>query len=124
MAFQLLQALIHPDKKGNTWLAVGVIDISPDQTEFQGVKVQLLNYKTGKITSLSREDSSVSILSKRETEILSLIKEGFRSKEISYKLFISLHTVNTHRQRILEKLKVSNSVEAVNYAAKLGLLPN
>ena len=37
-------------------------------------------------------------------------------------LSISVHTVNTHRQRILEKLKAGNSLEAVRYASELGLL--
>ncbi|MDR1880928.1 MAG: LuxR C-terminal-related transcriptional regulator, partial [Tannerellaceae bacterium] len=43
-------------------------------------------------------------------------------KEISNQLCISVHTVNTHRQRILEKLDVDNSLEAVKYASALGLL--
>jgi len=51
-----------------------------------------------------------------------LVKDGFLSKEISDKLSISTHTVNTHRQRILEKLGVNNSMEAINYAAQLGLI--
>lgn len=112
---------LEQDKKGNTWLAIGVMDISPDQTDFQGVKVQLLNYKTGKIESLYTEDKNLPTLSKREKEILLLIKDGFLSKEISDKLFISLHTVNTHRQRILEKLNANNSLEALTYASKFGL---
>jgi len=61
-------------------------------------------------------------LTKRETEILKLVKEGYLSKEISSKLFISLHTVNTHRQRFLEKLGAQNSFEAVNFASKFGLI--
>lgn len=98
------------------------MDVSPDQTEFQGVKTQILNFKTGEIGILDAESISNPILSKREKEILSLIKEGFLSKEISDKLFIIPHTVNTHRERILEKLNANNSLEAVTYASKLGLL--
>ncbi len=44
------------------------------------------------------------------------------SKEIAAELHISVNTVNTHRQRILEKLGVGNSIEAVRYAHMLGLL--
>lgn len=61
-------------------------------------------------------------LTKREIEILRLVKEGYLSKEISGKLSISVHTVNTHRQRFLEKLGANNSFEAVMFASKFGLL--
>jgi DNA-binding CsgD family transcriptional regulator len=61
-------------------------------------------------------------LSKREIQILQMVKEGLLSKEISTNLDISLHTVNTHRQRVLEKLGANNSMEAVVFASKLGLL--
>jgi DNA-binding CsgD family transcriptional regulator len=110
------------DKKGNTWLAIGVMDVSPDQSDFQGVKAQIINFKTGEIGKLEEDDKTIQKLSKREIEILSLVKDGYLSKEISAKLFISMHTVNTHRQRILEKFNANNSMEAVQFAAKLGLL--
>jgi len=44
------------------------------------------------------------------------------SKQIADKLFISVNTVNTHRQRIIEKLNVSNTAEAVQHAGRLGLI--
>jgi DNA-binding NarL/FixJ family response regulator len=50
------------------------------------------------------------------------VKEGYLSKEISDRLSISVHTVNTHRQRFLEKMGAANSMEAVMYASKYGLL--
>ena len=61
-------------------------------------------------------------LSEREIEILQMVKDGLLSKEISEQLYISTNTVNTHRQRILEKLDADNSMEAVKYASALGLL--
>ena len=61
-------------------------------------------------------------MSGREREILRLIGRGKLSKEIADQLAISVHTVNTHRQRILEKLNVDNSMEAVRYASARGLL--
>ncbi|HEX2901046.1 MAG TPA: helix-turn-helix transcriptional regulator, partial [Bacteroidia bacterium] len=61
-------------------------------------------------------------LTSRELEVLSLIQQGHLSKEISDLLSISVHTVNTHRQHILEKLDAGNSMEAVQMAARLGLL--
>jgi len=62
------------------------------------------------------------ILSTREVEVLGLVSKGFASKEIADKLFLSVNTVNNHRQNILEKVKASNTSEAVNYARNLGLL--
>ncbi|QIY90213.1 response regulator transcription factor [Chryseobacterium gallinarum] len=52
------------------------------------------------------------ILSPRELEILKFVGEGYASKEIAANLSISINTVNRHRQNILEKLKVRNSVQA------------
>jgi DNA-binding NarL/FixJ family response regulator len=62
------------------------------------------------------------ILSTGEVEVLGLVSKGFASKEIADKLFLSVNTVNNHRQNILEKVKASNASEAVNYARNLGLL--
>jgi DNA-binding CsgD family transcriptional regulator/PAS domain-containing protein len=114
------------DKSGNMWLSLGIIDISPNQETNIGVRSQIINFKTGKFIELPTEKVTAEKqgieLSSREKQILHLIKEGYLSKEISDQLFISVHTVNTHRQRILEKLNANNSLEAVKYASSLGLL--
>lgn len=112
------------DKSGNVWLSLSVLDISPDQGLFPGVKSKLLNYKTGEHFSLQDLIPTLSTvnLTRRELEVLQMVKNGMLSKEISEQLFISVHTVNTHRQKILEKLQVDNSMEAVKYASELGLL--
>jgi len=51
-----------------------------------------------------------------------LVSKGFASKEIADKLFLSINTVNNHRQNILEKVGAVNTTEAVTYARNLGLL--
>lgn len=61
-------------------------------------------------------------ISKREKEIIKLIADGFTTKKIASKLFISPHTVETHRQNILLKLGLKNSAELVKYAIQKGLL--
>ncbi len=53
-------------------------------------------------------------LSEREQEVLDLLCEGFSSKEIGDKLFLSSNTVRTHIRHIYEKLHVQSRVEAVN----------
>ena len=114
--------VIELDPSGQIWLLMGVVDVSPNQEENTSTKSQLLNFRTGQFIPLDTEPKPKVELTKRETEILKLVKEGYLSKEISSKLSISLHTVNTHRQRFLEKLGVNNSVEAVIFASRFGLL--
>jgi len=61
-------------------------------------------------------------LTKRETEILTMIAEGLSSKQISEKLCISTTTVNTHRTNIMKKLDIHEVVGLVRYAAQKGLI--
>jgi DNA-binding CsgD family transcriptional regulator/PAS domain-containing protein len=113
---------IELDKKGQIWLLLGIADISPNQEEFNGIKTQFINFKTGQIIPWETPPKAEFELTKRELEILRLVKDGLLSKEISNVLSISLHTVNTHRQRFLEKLGANNSMEAVMFASRFGLL--
>jgi DNA-binding CsgD family transcriptional regulator len=120
------QQVLAMDNHGNYWLALSIIDISPNQKSDQQFKCQLLNFRTGKIVPfpLQPEDIDIqhAVLSPRELQVLSLVRDGMLSKEISNELSISVKTVNTHRQRILEKLGANNSMEAVMLASRLGLL--
>ena len=61
-------------------------------------------------------------LSERELEILKLIESGLGSKEIADKLFISVHTVNTHRSNILEKAGKSNISNLIYELKEKGVL--
>jgi DNA-binding NarL/FixJ family response regulator len=62
------------------------------------------------------------VLSTREKEVLKLIAEEFTNAEIAEKLFISVRTVDTHRQNLLQKLDVKNTAGLVKYAIKSALL--
>jgi two-component system response regulator NreC len=61
-------------------------------------------------------------LSTREQEVLALTAEGFSSREIGKKLFISPKTVDTYRSRIMDKLGLSHRSELVRFALRVGLL--
>lgn len=61
-------------------------------------------------------------LTKRENEILCLIAEGYTSKAIGEKLFISLSTVNSHRMNIMKKLNVHDTASLVKYAIQNKLI--
>lgn len=114
--------VLELDKSGQLWLMLSLVDISPDQEVSNGIKSQLLNFRTGNIIPVEPLLKTQLELTKRELEILSLVKKGLLSKEISDRLSISVHTVNTHRQRVLEKLGAGNSMEAVIFASKFGLV--
>jgi DNA-binding CsgD family transcriptional regulator len=116
--------VLELDKKGNVWLCLILDDLLPDKISFEGVNRRLINIKNGKICLFKNEleTNKKTILSAREIEILGLVSKGFVSKEIADKLFLSVNTVNNHRQNILEKVRASNTSEAVNYARNLGLL--
>lgn len=114
--------ILELDKTGQVWLMMGVADVSPSQEKDNPPKCQLLNYRTGNFIPLDIDQKPQLELTNRELEILGLVRDGLLSKEISDKLSISVHTVNTHRQRFLEKLGANNSFEAVVFATKYGLL--
>ncbi len=60
-------------------------------------------------------------LSRRELDIIQLIKEGLSSKEIALQLDISLKTVEVHRYNILKKLNLKNTAALVNFINTQGL---
>lgn len=70
------------------------------------------------------EDSDhpdMNLLSRREIDVVQLIKEGLSSKEIAKRLDISLKTVEVHRYNILRKLKLNNTAALVNFINAQGL---
>ncbi|MEE3144776.1 MAG: response regulator transcription factor [Bacteroidota bacterium] len=65
------------------------------------------------------------VLSERENEIIVLIAEGFTNNQIAEELFLSNHTITTHRKNIMAKLGVKNTAGIVMYAVKTNLVsPN
>jgi DNA-binding CsgD family transcriptional regulator len=113
--------LLELDRDDNVWLALCILDLSPDQDLQSLCRYRLVNAKTGELYHLPKTNLYTN-LSLREQEILQLLAKGLISKQIADQLFISVNTVNTHRQRILEKLSVSNTTEAVQHATRLGLI--
>lgn len=61
-------------------------------------------------------------LTQREIEVLKLAAKGLCNKEIAEKLFISSKTVDVHKNHIMQKLKLKNTVEMVLYAVKNGII--
>ena len=114
------EQIVELDKSGNVWLMLSVIDVDASH-ESEIIKSHLYNFKTGEQIFIDLSDTLDEPLTNRELEVLRLMKQGLLSKEIANTLKVSINTVNTHRQNILQKLKANNSIEAVNFAQRLGL---
>lgn len=116
--------ILKTSPAGKIWLILCCYDLAPLNNTIQkaGIDAHIKNNHTGEIISLSFSDKKEHILTDREKEILLLIKEGKPSKQIADILGISIYTVHRHRQNILEKLSVGNSVEAIMAAQSMGLI--
>jgi DNA-binding NarL/FixJ family response regulator len=69
-----------------------------------------------------RGEEQFDVLTPRELEVLKLIAEAYTSKQIADALFISIKTVDRHRQNILDKLGMRDRVELTRYAIRRGLI--
>jgi DNA-binding NarL/FixJ family response regulator len=69
-----------------------------------------------------RGEEEFDVLTPRELEVLKLIAEAHTSKQIAEELWISVKTVERHRQNILDKLGMRDRVELTRYAIRRGLI--
>lgn len=74
-------------------------------------------------TTMSTDAEKLSALSDREREIICLIAKGLTNKEIAAQLFLSVHTVATHRRNISSKLQIHSPAGLTIFAIVNGLLP-
>ncbi len=63
-------------------------------------------------------------LSSREVEVLQLVAEGLANKQVATELGISIKTVEKHRQRVMEKLKIHDTAGLTRYAITTGVIEN
>jgi DNA-binding NarL/FixJ family response regulator len=101
---EIIQA-VHATAKGQKFFCAKVVDIILE-----------------KHFNVQNEHCEPSQLSQRETEIVQLIAEGLTGREIADKLFLSHHTVSTHRKNILKKLHVNSTSELILYAIRFGIV--
>ena len=67
-------------------------------------------------------DDRYELLTERERHVYQMLAEGNSNKEIANRLGLSLHTVETHRARIMEKLAIHSTAELVLSAVRRGLV--
>lgn len=109
-----LEAAINAVAKGEKYLAPFVSKevISSLLMGINGIKV-----KAKSKTSLPLEK-----MTPRQREILQLIAEGNSTKEIAFKLNISIKTVETHRKQLMDRLNIYDVAGLVRYAIRIGII--
>lgn len=104
-----------------------VIETSKGNKFFCGTLLDIIKKESIDIEKISTDTLTCApvVLSERELEIISLIADGYTNQQVAEKLFLSAHTVNTHRKNIMSKLGVNNTAGIVMYAVKANLVsPN
>jgi DNA-binding NarL/FixJ family response regulator len=99
---------------GEKYFAAPVVDALVAYTYHQS--------RQASATTKERSFPETQPLSIRELEILRMVVRGKSAKEIAEELFLSVHTIYTHRKNILRKLACKNAAELVSYALDRGLL--
>ena len=110
-------------KNGNTVIGISNSDaihsVTSDFDEIIAIhdNAETIFQKTGGYQAKHTNNKSGSQLSSRENEILSMVAQGFSNKMIADKLFLSIHTVITHRKNITYKLGIKSISGLTLYAA-------
>ncbi|HDZ90467.1 MAG: response regulator transcription factor [Deltaproteobacteria bacterium] len=99
---------VHAAMAGNTYMSPSVS------------RLVIEDYVSSQKKSI-REDL-YSSLSNREREVFQMVAEGRSTREISEILFISPSTVKTHRARIMEKLRIENISQLIQFAIRIGIV--
>lgn len=90
-----------------------LFDISEKET------IERCMQNNGAYRSKNALKDSFTHISSREEEVLKLIADGFSSKEIAEKLFISNHTAISHRKHLIQKFRVKNTAQLIKTASKV-----
>jgi len=61
-------------------------------------------------------------ISRRETQVLRLIADEYTTKEIAQELFVSAHTIDSHRKKLMEKWHVRNTAGLIRVGFECGVL--
>ena len=104
---ELIEA-IHAVEKGQAFFSPAVAEIFHDGL--------------ARLKDLSKAQDRFDLLTDRERQIYQLLAEGNSNKDIANRLNLSLHTVETHRWRIMEKLDLHSTAELVLSAVRRGVV--
>ncbi|HZD85943.1 MAG TPA: LuxR C-terminal-related transcriptional regulator, partial [Gemmatimonadaceae bacterium] len=62
-------------------------------------------------------------LTDRQIQVLKLVAEGHRTREVAKRLGLSIKTVESHRGEVMKRLRIHDVVSLVRYAIRVGLIP-
>jgi len=62
------------------------------------------------------------LLTSRELEVLQLLAEGKSTKQIALSLDLSIKTIESHRNKVMQKINVSNIADLTKYAIREGII--
>lgn len=111
-------------------LSASAASLSPDKIRqkcedlargAESLNTDVAQYVSDILIERSRRIANIG-LSQREIQIIRLSAEGLTASQIAEKTFLSVHTVNTHRQRIYAKMDVRNLSDMIRKATELGIL--
>jgi len=81
-----------------------------------------LSFDVNEILNQSKNNIDSPLLTRRETEVLKMIADGFTNQEIADKIFVSPLTVDSHRKNLLMKLGARNTAELIKISFCKGLI--
>lgn len=88
--------------------------------------VILKTYTSGLAASISNALAvrrPLHALTDRQIQVLKLVTEGHRTREVAKRLGLSIKTVESHRGEIMKRLRIQNVVSLARYAIRVGLVP-
>lgn len=97
-------------------------DIQRGQAFFSPAVAAVLRNGLACLKDTNEKNDRFELLTSRERQIYQLLAEGNSNKEIANRLNLSLHTVETHRWRIMEKLDLHSAAELVLSAVRRGMV--
>lgn len=121
-----LAELINYKKDGtkfrNAVMLAPLFDASGELEYFVGSQIEIPKAEDS-ITTIRQQQAAelVDTLSPRQREILKLMAQGYRTKQIAYMLDLSEKTVQMHRMLLFKKLSTSNAADAVRIAVEAGI---
>lgn len=104
-----------------TEVVKAIRDVTSGNQYFSPEIARRLQHRRQLSAQRKRRSASPSRLSKRESEVLQLIADGFSNKQMATELGISIKTVEKHRQRVMQKLGLHETASLTRYALSQGM---